>query len=61
MVVGGALAEVLTGGARADSTEPLGEDKILALERAAALRLMKTPETLARMEYTLETGKPLRN
>ncbi len=61
VVVGGALAEVLTGGAGADSTEPLGEDEILALERAAALGLMRTPETLARMEHTLATGKPLRN
>ncbi|MFQ5809686.1 MAG: enoyl-CoA hydratase-related protein, partial [Armatimonadota bacterium] len=60
-VVGGALAEVLTGGRGADPTEPVGEDDVLALERAAFMRLVKTEATLARMVHMLETGKPLRN
>jgi len=34
---------------------------VLALERAAFMRLVRTEATLARMEHTLETGKPLRN
>jgi 3-hydroxyacyl-CoA dehydrogenase len=39
----------------------VGEDQILALERAAFMRLIKTRGTLARIEHMLETGKPLRN
>jgi len=34
---------------------------LLTLERAAFMRLMKTPGTLARIEHMLVTGKPLRN
>ncbi|MFQ5785469.1 MAG: 3-hydroxyacyl-CoA dehydrogenase NAD-binding domain-containing protein [Alphaproteobacteria bacterium] len=60
-VVAGALAEVLSGGPDADFIEPTGEDTVLGLERAALTRLMRTDATLARMEHTLETGKPLRN
>src|SRR5262249_7142528 len=58
--VGLALAEVLTGGT-ADYTEPVKEDAITPLERRALLRLLRTPQTLARIEHTLDTGKPLRN
>ncbi len=61
MVVATELAEVLTGGPKADHTEPMSEDAILKMERAAFMRLVKTPATLARVEHTLETGKPLRN
>ncbi len=53
--------EVLTGGAKADVTEPVTPDSVLALERKAFMRLVKTDKTLARIEHTLETGKPLRN
>jgi 3-hydroxyacyl-CoA dehydrogenase len=59
--VAGALAEVLSGGPAADMTEPVPETEVLALERAAFMRLVKTGPTLARMEHTVETGKPLRN
>jgi 3-hydroxyacyl-CoA dehydrogenase len=34
---------------------------MLDLERKAFMRLARTAPTLARIEYTLETGKPLRN
>ena len=61
MVVAGALAEVLTGGPKADFTEALSEDAVMKLERAAFMRLVRTPGTLARVEHMLETGKPLRN
>ena len=61
MVVAGELAEVLTGGDSADHIEPMGEDVVLDLERAALMRLIRTAPTLARMEHTLATGKPLRN
>ena len=61
MVVARELAEVLTGGPAADVTEPTAPDAVLALERQAFMTLFRTEPTLARMEHTLETGKPLRN
>lgn len=59
-VVADGLARVLSGG-DTDMTETLGEDDVLALEREAFMHLVRNPATLARMEHTLETGKPLRN
>ena len=59
-VVNLALAEVVCGG-DADLTDTLTEQQMLDLERAAFMRLVKTPATLARIEHVLETGKPLRN
>ncbi|HEX6144479.1 MAG TPA: 3-hydroxyacyl-CoA dehydrogenase family protein, partial [Geminicoccaceae bacterium] len=59
-VVAGELARVLSGGPT-DITAVLTEDDLLALERDAFMRLVRTPATLARMEHMLETGKPLRN
>ena len=61
MVVAGALGEVLTGGAKADPTEPSPAKDILALERKAIMTLVRSEPTLQRMEHMLETGKPLRN
>lgn len=61
MVVASALAEVLTGGPKADHTEPVSEEAVLKLERTAFMQLVKTQGTLARVEHMLETGKPLRN
>lgn len=61
MVVASELVEVLTGGAKADHTEAVSEEAVLKMERAAFMRLVKTPGTLARVEHMLETGKPLRN
>jgi 3-hydroxyacyl-CoA dehydrogenase len=60
MVVSAGLADVLTGG-KADLLDMVTEDQLLDLERAAFMRLVRTPGTLARIEHTLETGKPLRN
>ncbi len=59
--VAGELATVLSGGPDADMTEPLAEKSLLTLERAAFMKLVRTEPTLARMEHTLTTGKPLRN
>jgi 3-hydroxyacyl-CoA dehydrogenase len=59
-VVNLALAEVVCGG-DADLTDKLTEQQVLDLERAAFMRLVKTPATLARIEHVLETGRPLRN
>lgn len=60
-IVAGGLVEVLTGGADADITEPVAEDKVLKLERDVFMKLIKTNGTLARMEHMIDTGKPLRN
>jgi 3-hydroxyacyl-CoA dehydrogenase len=60
LTVAGKLAEVLSGG-DTDITEETGEDQLLALERKAFQALIRTDKTLARIEHTLETGKPLRN
>jgi 3-hydroxyacyl-CoA dehydrogenase len=59
-VVAGVLAGVLSGGAT-DVTETLGEDALLALERRAIAKLVRTPATTARVKHMLKTGKPLRN
>jgi 3-hydroxyacyl-CoA dehydrogenase len=60
LVVADALAEVLTGG-DTDILDTLTEQQMLELERKTFLRLVRTEPTLARIEHTLETGKPLRN
>ena len=54
-----ALAYVLTGGD--GPPRRVTEQDILDLEREAFLRLLGTKETQERMQYTLKTGKPLRN
>jgi len=60
LIVADELAGVLSGGP-ADLVDSVSEDQLLDLERAAFMRLMKTPGTLARIEHLLVTGKPLRN
>ena len=60
LVVADALAEVLCGG-DTDIIDVVSEQRLLDLERAAFMRLVRTGPTLARVEFTLETGKPLRN
>ncbi len=39
----------------------VNEQQMLDLERQAFMRLARTGPTLARIEYTLDTGRPLRN
>ncbi len=53
------LAYVLAGGDGPPRT--VTERDILDLEREAFLKLLGTKETQERMQYTLKTGKPLRN
>ena len=60
LVVSDAVAAVLTGG-DTDPTEVVTEDEILKLERDEFMRLIRTKDSLARIEHMLETGKPLRN
>ncbi len=57
--IGTEIAYVLSGGdgPPRDATE----QDIIDLEREAALKLLGTKETQARIKYMLETGKPLRN
>ncbi len=60
LVVADELAGILSGGT-ADLVDTVNEPQMLALERQAFLRLIKTAPSLARIEHMLETGKPLRN
>ena len=54
------LGNVLTGG-ETDAVRDTPEARLSDLEREALMALIRTPETIARMEHMLETGKPLRN
>jgi 3-hydroxyacyl-CoA dehydrogenase len=60
LVVGRALATILAGGALPHQTI-VSESYLLDLEREAFLKLCGEPKTLERIQYTLKTGKPLRN
>jgi 3-hydroxyacyl-CoA dehydrogenase len=59
-LIGRALAHVLAGGAVPHETT-VSEQHLLDLEREAFLRLCGEQKTLARIQHTLKTGKPLRN
>jgi 3-hydroxyacyl-CoA dehydrogenase len=54
------VAYVMSGGNLPDGTE-VAEQYILDLEREAFMSLCGEPKTQERMQYTLKTGKPLRN
>ncbi len=60
LTIAAQLAYVLSGG-DCDMTEPLSEDDVLDLELNAFVTLVQQPNTLARLEHMLKTGKPLRN
>jgi 3-hydroxyacyl-CoA dehydrogenase len=60
VVVGRALAQIFAGGNLPHATT-VSEQHLLDLEREAFLRLLGEPKTLARIQHTLTTGKPLRN
>ncbi len=60
VVVADQLARVLTGG-DCQPTQTLTEQDILDLEREAFLFLLGTAKTQERIQYTLQTGQPLRN
>jgi 3-hydroxyacyl-CoA dehydrogenase len=59
-LIGRTLATLFAGG---DVPHPttISEQHFLDLEREAFLRLLGEPRTLARIQHTLATGKPLRN
>lgn len=56
-----ALADVLTGGSHVGAGKLLSEADVMSTEKEALLSLAGQPETVARMEHMLRTGKPLRN
>lgn len=60
LVVGSALARVLTGGDTAPTVR-LGEQQLLDLEREQFLKLCGEEKTRERMMYMLSNNKPLRN
>ena len=60
VTVATSLATVLSGG-EADLVDTVSEADMLALERGAFMKLVRNGPTLARIEHTLATGKPLRN
>ena len=59
-VIGRALALVMAGGALPHATT-VSEQHLLDLEREAFLKLCGERKTLERIQYTLKTGKTLRN
>ena len=59
-VVGRSLAFVLAGGSLPHQTQ-VSEQYLLDLEREAFLKLCGERKTLERIQFTLKTGKPLRN
>lgn len=61
VVVSDHLATVLSGGPDGDWTRPISEDDLVTLERTEFMKLVRNDGTLARMEYMLDNGKPLRN
>jgi 3-hydroxyacyl-CoA dehydrogenase len=54
------LADVLSGG-KTNIIKLLSEDDVYTLEFDAFMKLIRHPNTIARIEHMLETGKPLRN
>lgn len=58
--IGRHLATALCGG-EVDAGTEVDDDWILRLEREGFMQLMRTPETAARIDHMLATGKPLRN
>jgi 3-hydroxyacyl-CoA dehydrogenase len=58
--IGHKVAEVICGGAVTPGT-PISEQYVLDLEREAFKSLCGEKKTLERIQFTLKTGKPLRN
>ena len=58
--IGRKLSWILAGGALPHAGK-VSEDRLLDLEREAFLSLCGEPKTLERIQYTLKTGKTLRN
>jgi 3-hydroxyacyl-CoA dehydrogenase len=59
-LIGRKLAHIFGGGDLPHATT-VSEQHLLDLEREAFMSLLGEPKTLARIQHTLKTGKPLRN
>jgi 3-hydroxyacyl-CoA dehydrogenase len=59
--VGTQLARVLSGGGEFTSPQRVSEQYLLDLEREAFLSLCGQRNTVERIQFTLKTGRPLRN
>jgi 3-hydroxyacyl-CoA dehydrogenase len=59
-LIGSKLGYILTGG-DLSGLQRVSEQYILDLEREAFVSLCGEPKTIARIQHTLKTGKPLRN
>ena len=59
-LIGRKLATIMTGGDLPHAAV-VSEQHLLDLEREAFLSLLAEPKTRERIQYTLKTGKPLRN
>jgi 3-hydroxyacyl-CoA dehydrogenase len=59
--IGRKLATVMAGGAALPHPATMTEQELLDLEREAFLSLLGEPKTIERIQYTLKTGKTLRN
>jgi 3-hydroxyacyl-CoA dehydrogenase len=59
-LIGRTLATIMAGG-NLPHASTVSEQHLLDLEREAFLSLLGEPKTLARIQHTLKTGKPLRN
>ena len=55
------LGYVLTGGDKGGPFSPVNEQYLLDIEREAFVSLCGEPKSIARIEYMLTNGKPLRN
>lgn len=55
------LSTVLSGGKNADYTVPVTEDDLYRAEFEEFMKLVRLPDTIARIEHMMEKGKPLRN
>jgi 3-hydroxyacyl-CoA dehydrogenase len=59
-LIGSKLGYILTGG-DLSGLQRVSEQYVLDLEREAFVSLCGEPKTIARIQHTLKTGKPLRN
>lgn len=60
VVVSKAVAKVISGG-DTNITKEMTEQDVLDLEREVFVEMVRHPNSIARIEHMLETGKPLRN
>jgi 3-hydroxyacyl-CoA dehydrogenase len=61
VVIGRKLATVMAGGGSLPHPATVTEQELLDLEREAFLSLLGEQKTLERIQYTLKTGKTMRN